>query len=72
MELVRELFYICTSGGIEWTAVYLSSMDNDLAHALSSGDIVKLRTLAPEMDHDMTTPCAINTRLQNTRLRDGP
>ena len=56
MSLVRSLFFITAGHNIEFRAEYISSAKNDIADALSRGQIDRFRLLAPDADPLPSSP----------------
>ena len=48
MTLVRKLFFLCADYNVELTALHIVGIKNEIADALSRGDLEHFRDLAPD------------------------
>ena len=60
MNLVRTALFISAQYNIEYSAVHISSKDNDIADSLSRLQWDRFRALAPDADTCVTTPCVVD------------
>ena len=59
MKLVRSLFFVCACFDFECQAVWIAGCKNDIADALSRGQMDRFHILAPTAEVSRTTPAQV-------------
>jgi hypothetical protein len=59
MQMVRALYYICAHHQVDLRSQYITSLDNDVADALSRQDLRRFRALSPTAAEGPTPPAPV-------------